>query len=109
MCDFLDGALYLMNYQQNSRSRSLDPFWRKSRIAARIWLRRQSGKLTDRDYVLAPWLASDPGVTERLIDQALASITACKLSRSQTLQTVAETGSSRQSHRVPTTNRAGWL
>jgi hypothetical protein len=92
MGGFLHGVLYLMNYQQNSRSRSIDPFWRKSRIAARIWLRKQSGKLTDRDHVLAPWLASDPGVTERLIDQAVASITAA-----------------RRSHQVPTTNQAGWL
>jgi len=50
----------------------LDPSWRKSRIAARILLRERAGSLTDRDYRLAGKLAKDSGVTDRLIDQALA-------------------------------------
>ncbi|MEQ2008702.1 MAG: hypothetical protein ABMA26_18135 [Limisphaerales bacterium] len=49
----------------------LDRSWRKSRIAARILLREQAGRLTARDLRLAPLLAADKGVTSRLIDQAL--------------------------------------
>ena len=48
-----------------------DTCWRKSRMAARILLREQAGKLTPRDIVLGRKLAADPGVTPRLIDQAL--------------------------------------
>jgi len=55
-----------------------DPSWVKSRIAARILLRRHSGKLNPHDRALSGLLANDPGVTDRLIDQALASICAQK-------------------------------
>jgi hypothetical protein len=55
-----------------------DPSWVKSRIAARILLRRHNGRLASRDYRLADWLSHDPGVTDRLIRQALASICAQK-------------------------------
>jgi hypothetical protein len=48
-----------------------DTCWRKSRIAARILLREQTGKLTRRDVALGHKLAQDKGVTPRLIDQAL--------------------------------------
>jgi hypothetical protein len=48
-----------------------DTCWRKSRIAARILLREQSGKLTRRDVVLGRKLAQDKGVTPRLIQQAI--------------------------------------
>jgi hypothetical protein len=56
----------------------MDPYWRRARIAARILLRRERGPLSERDRRLAAWLASDPGVTNRLVDQAVASITARK-------------------------------
>jgi hypothetical protein len=49
----------------------LDPCWRKARIAARILLREEKGRLTARDVRLGRMLANDPGVTNRLIDQAL--------------------------------------
>jgi hypothetical protein len=55
-----------------------DPAWVKSRIAARILLRRHSGRLLPRDYRLASRLAQDSGVTDRLIGQALASLCAEK-------------------------------
>ena len=48
-----------------------DTCWRKSRIAARILLREEAGTLTKRDVALGHKLAEDPGVTPRLIDQAL--------------------------------------
>jgi hypothetical protein len=48
-----------------------DACWRKSRLAAPILLREQAGKLTPRDVALGRKLAADPGVTPRLIDQAL--------------------------------------
>ncbi len=49
----------------------LDRCWRKSRIAARILLRAEAGRLTERDLRLAKVLAQDRGVTSRLIDQAI--------------------------------------
>ena len=55
-----------------------DPSWVKSRIAARILLRRHRNQLTSRDRRLGRRFAADPGVTNRLIDQALASICAQK-------------------------------
>jgi hypothetical protein len=55
-----------------------DPSWVKSRIAARILLRGVDGRLNRRDRRFASRLAKDTGVTDRLIDQALASICAEK-------------------------------
>lgn len=55
-----------------------DPSWVKARIAARILLRRQVGYVSSRDARLAHQLADDPGVTDRLIDQALASLCASR-------------------------------
>ena len=55
-----------------------DPSWVKSRIAARILLRGLNGGLNGRDRVLARRLSTDRGVTDRLINQALASICAEK-------------------------------
>ncbi len=45
--------------------------WRKSRIAARILLREDRGKLTPRDIRVGRKLGEDKGVTPRLIKQAL--------------------------------------
>lgn len=47
------------------------PLLAQSRIAARILLRQEAGRLTARDIRLARLLAEDKGVTSRLIDQAL--------------------------------------
>ena len=52
----------------------LDRCWRKSRIAARILLREEQGRLTARDVRIGRTLAKDPGVTARLIDQAIYGI-----------------------------------
>ena len=54
--------------------RKADPDWRKARLAARILLRGRAGRLTARDRRLARWLADEPGVTDRLIQQALSSL-----------------------------------
>jgi len=48
-----------------------DRCWRKSRIAARILLREEQGKLTARDVRIGHMLAADRGVTPRLIHQAI--------------------------------------
>jgi hypothetical protein len=48
-----------------------DTCWRKARIAARILLREEAGKLTARDVALGHKLARDNGVTPRLIEQAI--------------------------------------
>ncbi|HZF00639.1 MAG TPA: hypothetical protein VE344_01970 [Methylomirabilota bacterium] len=52
----------------------LDTCWRKSRIAARILLREEAGKLTPRDVALGRRLAADYEVLPRLIDQAVHGI-----------------------------------
>lgn len=50
--------------------------WRKARIAARLLLRKERHSWTARDRALAERLYHDPGVTNRLIDQAYHSISA---------------------------------
>jgi len=50
--------------------------WRKSRIAARLLLKQQSRPWTARDRALAARLVQDPGVTNRLIDQAISFLSA---------------------------------
>jgi hypothetical protein len=59
--------------------RRIDPWWRKARIGARLIHKREEGKpWTDRDRRLAIILADDPGVTNRLLDQAWRSLRARK-------------------------------
>ena len=53
-----------------------DNCWVKSRIAARILIRGHYGRLVPRDRRLAARLARDPGLSDRLLGQALASICA---------------------------------
>lgn len=55
-----------------------DASWVKARIAARILIRKQRGQILSRDRRLARILAEDHDVTDRLIDQAIASICAQK-------------------------------
>lgn len=45
--------------------------WRKARIAARLLLKKERQPWTARDRSLAAQLHDDPGVTNRLIDQAV--------------------------------------
>ena len=55
------------------RERLIDPWWRKARIAARLILKKESGQTwSSRDRRLAGAMAEDPGVTNRLIDQAVS-------------------------------------
>jgi hypothetical protein len=64
---------------QNANGRGpMDRSWRKSRIAARILLRSKISAVAPRYGRLAKKLAADPGVTNRLIEQALSSIQATK-------------------------------
>jgi hypothetical protein len=56
--------------------RILDPYWQKSRIAARLLLKKDERPLNARDRALAARLSEDPGVTNRLIDQAIANLIA---------------------------------
>jgi hypothetical protein len=52
-----------------------DPYWRKAKLAARILLRARAGKpLTPRQKRLARQFAADPGVENRLVDQAVACV-----------------------------------
>lgn len=58
-------------------NRRIDPWWRKARIAARLLLKKEAGQQwSPRDRRLASRLAADHGVTNRLVDQAVHSITA---------------------------------
>lgn len=49
----------------------VDGAWRKSRVAARLLIRKEAGALGLRDQALARRLSLDPEVTNRLIQQAL--------------------------------------
>ncbi len=49
----------------------LNRCWRKSRIAARLLLKKERKPWNDRDRQLAKQLAHDDGVTNRLIQQAI--------------------------------------
>ena len=54
--------------------RLMDPYWRKARIAARLLIKREDGKLwSARDRRWAERLSQDTGVTNRLLDQAYSS------------------------------------
>jgi hypothetical protein len=48
-----------------------DKAWRKSRLAARLLIRKEAGRLNARDQALARRFSQDPEVTNRLIQQAL--------------------------------------
>lgn len=50
--------------------------WRKSRLAARLILKKRARAWTARDRLLATQLAADPAVTNRLIDQAVSFLSA---------------------------------
>jgi len=56
----------------------MDRSWRKSRIAARILLRSQAGRVSVRDRAWAGRLSEEPVVTNRLLDQSVASLRATK-------------------------------
>ena len=59
--------------------RLMDPYWRKARIAARLLLKKKTGQAwSSRDRRLAQRLVDDPGVTNRLLDQAVHSLQARK-------------------------------
>jgi hypothetical protein len=49
----------------------VDDAWRKSRLAARLLIRKEAGPLRPREQALARRLSQDPEVTNRLIQQAL--------------------------------------
>ena len=53
-----------------------DIHWRKARIAARIILKTRAGRLTTRDRRIGALLKRDPGVTDRLIHQAINFLSA---------------------------------
>ena len=48
-----------------------DTAWRKSRIAARLLMRKETRPLRPRERALARQLSQDPEVSNRLIQQAL--------------------------------------
>jgi hypothetical protein len=49
----------------------VDTAWRKSRLAARLFIRQESRPLRPRERALARQLSQDSEVTNRLIQQAL--------------------------------------
>ena len=48
-----------------------DLAWRKSRLAARLLIRKEGGRMLPRDRALSRRLSQDPDVSNRLIQQAL--------------------------------------
>lgn len=48
-----------------------DSAWRKSRLAARLLIRKESRPLRPREQMLARFLSQDAEVSNRLIQQAL--------------------------------------
>jgi hypothetical protein len=49
----------------------VDTAWRKSRVAARLLIRKEARPLRPREQILARRLSQDSEVTNRLIQQAL--------------------------------------
>jgi hypothetical protein len=54
-----------------SAGTKVDTAWRKSRVAARLLIRKESRPLRPREQTLARRLSQDSEVTNRLIQQAL--------------------------------------
>jgi len=62
---------------RNYSTQKPDPYWRGARIAARILRRKESGRLLSRrDHRIARQLFEEPGIENRLIDQAVACLKA---------------------------------
>ena len=62
---------------QSVRWPRVDPYWRQARLAARLLLKKEAGQTwSPRDRRLATRLVEAPGVTNRLVDQAVHSISA---------------------------------
>ena len=61
----------LMDAIMKQAEEKVDRAWRKSRLAARLLLRQEAGRMNQRDKTLARQLSQDPEVTNRLIQQAL--------------------------------------
>jgi hypothetical protein len=62
---------------RNYSTQKPNPLWRGARIAARLLRKRDAGKrLSSRDRRVAAELFEDEGVTNRLIDQAVACLKA---------------------------------
>lgn len=53
-------------------------YWRKALLGARLIIKARRGPVSERDRRLGRWLKEDPGVTDRLLDQAIAQITAVR-------------------------------
>ncbi len=67
----------------------MDPWWRKARITARLLLKKEAQQAwSSRDQRLAARFAEDPGVTNRLIDQAVNSISARRRNGRSILDTI---------------------
>jgi len=62
---------------RNYSTQKPNPLWRGARIAARILRKSESGRLLSRrDRRMARELVEDEGVSNRLIDQAVACLKA---------------------------------
>ncbi len=62
---------------RNYSTQKPDPYWRGALIAARIIRKKEAGKrLSPRDRRIARELFEDEGISNRLIDQAVACLKA---------------------------------
>ncbi len=69
---FGQGCRLSYRFSSKMKREKLDPYWHKSRVAARILLKARQGRpLNARDKRLAAAFASDHGVENRLIQQGI--------------------------------------
>ena len=65
-------ATGLLTYEaMQQRGQRVDSAWRKSRLAARLLLKKELRPLKKRELAAARQLSADPEVTNRLIEQGL--------------------------------------
>ena len=72
----------MFTYAELKPTRS-NRYWRKALLGARLIIRKQEGKETERDRRLGRWLLDDPGVENRRLDQAMVMMTSFHLERTE--------------------------
>jgi len=69
--DLTAASVIAYNEFMNCSGRYTERPWRKSRLAARLLLRKAAGRMSERDRRIARLLSQDEEVTDRLIQQGL--------------------------------------
>ena len=71
LCNCTRWAIAVVFPRMKQAAAKADTAWRKSRLAARLLIRKESRALRPREQALARRLSRDSEVTNRLIQQAL--------------------------------------